>query len=105
MAKLKNLPILNPTVLAGYPSTSYIMHYTSTSRKGPAYTPQRSDLLSPGSIFMSLMRVRGVLREANCGPTCSKAISPQRTSTPEERAKMGRYGTENGPAKTASHLS
>jgi len=25
--------------------------------------------------------------------------------TPEERVKMGRYGTENGPAKVARHFS
>jgi len=50
---------------------------------------------------VSLTRVWGMLGGANHGPTCSKAVSPQNQAeylqqvyTPEERAKMGRYGAK-----------
>jgi len=44
--------------------------------------------------------------EANCGPTCSKAVPPRsqvkyNEYTPEKRMKMGRYG---GPSKVARHF-
>jgi len=47
-----------------------------------------------------------IFGEANHSPTCFKVVSPQNPVkdskyTPEERAKMGKYGAENGPAKAA----
>ena len=42
--------------------------------------------------------------------TCSKVVSPQIQAkhlneyTPEERAKMGRHGTENCPSKVTKHF-
>ena len=44
--------------------------------------------------------------EANCGHTCSKAVSPWNQAkyheyTLEEMVKIGRYSTKNGPAKAA----
>jgi len=59
---------------------------------------------------MSLMRVWGALGGANQGHTCSKAVSPRNQAkyneyTPEERAKMVRYGAINGPSKVTKHFS
>ena len=57
-----------------------------------------------------VMRVWGTLGKANHSPTWSKVVSPQNQEkyneyTPEERAKMGRYGAENGSYKVAKPLS
>ena len=45
-----------------------------------------------------------------CSGGKQKAVQGDLTSkdneyTPEKRAKMGRYGAEKGPAKTARHFS
>ena len=43
------------------------------------------------------------LGEANC--SLHAGLTSKDEYTPEERAKMGKYGTESGPAKTARHFS
>ena len=60
----------------------------STSRKIPVYSPENAMSgipLSPEWKFMSLMRVRGALRGANCSPMYSKAVSRQSTMCTRQR--------------------
>jgi len=63
--------------------------------------------LSRREIHVANKSMRHALGEANCGPTCSKAVPPRsqvkyNKYTPKKRVKMGRYG---GPSKVARNFS
>jgi len=85
------------------------MDCTSTSRKILVYSPAVSGFFSlPGKeICVANESMRHAL---NRSPTCSKVVSPwsqvnYSKYAPEERAKVGRYGIENGPPIAARHFS
>jgi len=83
------------------------MHCTSTSRSIPVHSPENSwqfFSLSGKEIRVANDCMRHAL---NCGPTCSKTVSPEITVSThrEEKAKMWRYGAKNVLAKAAGHFA
>ena len=111
--------ILNPAALAGWLATQVpgiITIAVPPLQEEYLYTPQRMQCwgflsLSPERKLILLTRVRGRSKPRPAhAPTCSNAVSPQsqvkeNEYTPKERAKTGRYGTENGPSKVNRHFS